>query len=89
MTQFNTLNKKLSNPQINKWKSGVKNGTEVALKLSSNVVEDSNDENNFPHSLLLTKTQVLKLRKAFANISSADIKLAKAQLHKIGNQEDL
>ena len=89
MTQFNTLNKKLSNPQINKWKSGVKNGTEVALKLSSNVVEDSNDENNFPHSLLLTKTQVLKLRKAFANISSADIKLAKAQSHKIGNQEDL
>ena len=89
MTQFNTLNKKLSNPQINKSKSGVKNGTEVALKLSSNVLGDSNDENNFRHSLLLTKTQVLKLCKAFANISSADIKLSKAQLHKIGNQEDL
>ena len=89
MTQFNTLNEKLSNPQINKSKSGVKIGTEVALKLSSNVLGDSNDENNFPHSLLLTKTQVLKLCKAFANISSADIKLSKAQLHKIGNQEDL
>ena len=49
-----------------------------------NVVGDSNDENNFPHKLLLTNTQVSKLRKAFANNSSANIKLSKTQLHKIG-----
>ena len=54
------------------------------MKLSPNVVGDSNDENNFLHKLLLTNTQVLKLRKAFANNSSANTKLSKTQLHKIG-----
>ena len=49
-----------------------------------NVVGGSNDENNFLHKLLLTKTQVLKLRKAFANNSLANIKSSKTQLHKIG-----
>ena len=57
MTQYNTLNVKLSNPQIAKLKSGIRNGTEVTLKISSNIVGDSNDENNFPHRLLLTKFQ--------------------------------
>ena len=58
--------------QLNKLKSGIKNGTEVTLKLSSNVVCDSNDENNFPHILLSTNTQVSKLRKAFTNNSSVN-----------------
>ena len=84
MTQYNTLNVKLSNSQLNKLKSGIKNGTEITLKLSSNVVGDSNNENNFPHKLLLTNTQVSKLRKAFTNNSSTNIKLSKAQSHKIG-----
>ena len=43
MTQCNTLNVKLSNSQLTKLKSGIKNNTEVTLKLSSNVVDDSND----------------------------------------------
>ena len=43
----------------------------------------SNDENNFPDELILTRTQVSRLCKAFANGSSANIKLSKAQLHKI------
>ena len=71
-------------------KSGIKNGTQVTLNLSSNVIGNSNDETNFPHQL--TNTQVLRLRKAFANNSSADIKLSsaniklsKTQLHKIGH----
>ena len=59
------------------------------MKISSNVVGHSNDKNNFPHKLLLTNTQVSKLRKAFANNSSANMKLLKTQLHKIGNQENL
>ena len=84
MTHYNTLNLTLSNSQLNKLKSGIKNDTEVTLKTSSNVVRDSNDENNFPHRLLLTNTQVSKLRKAFANGSSGNIKLSKSQLHKIG-----
>ena len=34
MTQYNTLNLKLSSSQIKKLKSGIKNGTEVTLKIS-------------------------------------------------------
>ena len=60
MTKYNILNVKLSNSQLNKLKSGIKNGTEVTLKISSNVVGDSNDENNFPHKLL-TNTRVLNV----------------------------
>ena len=60
MTQYNTVNVNLSNSQINRLKSGIRNGTEVTLKISSNVVGDSNDENNFRHRLLLTNTQVSK-----------------------------
>ena len=82
MTQYNFLNLKLSNSQLDKLKSGIKHGTEVSLKLSSNVVCDSNDKNNFSHKLLLTSTQVSKLRKAFTNNSSANIKLSITQLHK-------
>ena len=52
MTQCNTLNEKLSNLQLNKLKSGIKNGTEVTLKISSKVVGDSNYKNNFLHKLL-------------------------------------
>ena len=75
---------KLSDSQLKKLKSGIKNDTELALNLSSNVVGDSNDETNFPQKLLLTNTQVLRLHNAFANNSSSNIKLSKTQLHKIG-----
>ena len=54
----------------------IKNCTEVTLKLASNVISDSNDENNFPYKLLVANTQVLKLRQAFANNLSANIKLS-------------
>ena len=84
MTQYNSLNVKLSNLELNKLKSGMKNDTEVTLRLSSNVVGDSKDENNFLHKLLLTNTQVSKLCEVFANNSSANIKLSKTQLHEIG-----
>ena len=47
MTQYNALNVKLSNSQLNKLKSGIKNGTEVNLNLLLNVVGDSNDDTNF------------------------------------------
>ena len=54
MTQYSTLSVKLSDSQLNLLKYGIKNGTEVTLKFSSNVAGDSNDENNFPYKLLLT-----------------------------------
>ena len=87
MIRYNILNVKLSNSQLNKSKSRIKNGAEVTLKISSNVVGDSNDENTFLLKLLLTNTQVSKLGKVFANGSSANIKLSKTQLHKIGQTE--
>ena len=61
MTQY-TLNVKLSNSEINKLKSGMKYGTELTLKVSSDVNGDSHDDNNFLHKLLLTSTQVSRLR---------------------------
>ena len=57
MAQYNTLNVKklkLSKSQLNKLKSGTKNGTQLTLKVPSNVVGHSDDETNFPHKLLLT-----------------------------------
>ena len=51
--------------------------------MSSNIIGDSNDENNFPHKLLLTKTQVLKLHKAFPNNSTANIEPLKTLLYKL------
>ena len=67
MTQYDTLNVKLSNSQLNKLKSGIKNRTEVTFNLSSNLIGSSYDENSFPHKLLLTNTQASKICKAFAN----------------------
>ena len=81
MTQC--LNVKLSNSQLNKLKSAIKNKTDVILRLSSNLIGNSDDGTNFPHKLLLTKRQVANLRKAFANHTSTDIKLSKAQLTKM------
>ena len=78
MTQYNSLNVKLSNSQLNKFKSAIKNETEVVLRLPSNMIGDN--ETNFPHKLLLTNRQVSNLRKAFANNSLTDIKLSKTQL---------
>ena len=77
------MNVKLSNSQVNKLKSPIKNETEVILSLSSNMIGNSDDETNFPHRLFLTNRQVANLHKAFANNSSADIKLSKTQLSKM------
>ena len=81
MTQYNSLNLKLSNTQLNKFKSAIKNKTEVVLRLPSNMIGDN--ETNFPHKLLLTNREVSNLCKAFANHSLADIKLSKTHLSKM------
>ena len=52
MTQYNSLNVKLSNSQLNKCKSVIKNENEVVLRLSSNMIGDN--ETNFSHKLILT-----------------------------------
>ena len=81
MTQYNSLNVKLSNSQLNKLKFAIKNETGLVLRFSSNMV--GNDETNFPSKLLLANQQVENLRKTFANKWSTDIKLSKTQLSKM------
>ena len=81
MTQYNSLNIKLSNSQLNKLKSAIKNESEVVLRLSSNIIGD--DETNFSHKFLLTNREVASLCRAFANYLSTDIKLSKTQFSKM------
>ena len=83
MTQYNRVTVKLAEPQLNKLKAAIKNETEVVLRLSPNMIDDSNDEANFPHELLLTDRQVSSNRKAFSNNSSADIKFLRTHLSKM------
>ena len=83
MTQYHSLNVKLSNSQLNKLKSSLKNENDVVLRISSNMVGKSNDNTNFRHELLSTNRQVANIHKAFANHSSIDIKLSKTQLSKM------
>ena len=82
MTQYSVLNVRLSNFQLGKLKSGIKNGTEVIFIFSSNLIGSSNDETNFIHKLLLANTQVSKIRNTFANASSNNIKFSKTHLPK-------
>ena len=83
MTQYNRVNVKLSNSQLNKLKSAIINENEVVIRLSPNMIGDSNDKTNFPHELLLTDRQVSSIRKAFADNSSVDNKFSKTQLSKM------
>ena len=83
MTQYNSLNVKLSHSQLNKLKLAIKNETELVLRLSPNMIDDSNDKTNFPYELLLSERQVSSIRKTFANNSSANIKFLKTQLLRI------
>ena len=83
MTQYNSLNVKLSNSQLNKLKSAIQNETEVVLRLSPNMIGESNDKADFPHELLLTDRQISSIRKVFSNNSLADIKFSKTQLSKM------
>ena len=62
MTQYNSLNVKLSNSQLNKLKSAIKNYADVVIRLSSNIIDNSDDETNFPHELFLTNRQVANFR---------------------------
>ena len=62
MTQCNRVNVKLSNSQLNKLKSAIKNENDVVIRLSPNMIGDSNDKTNFLHELLLTDRQVSSTR---------------------------
>ena len=83
MTKYNRVNVKLSTFQLNELKSAIKNESHVVIRLSLNMIGDSNDKGNFPHEFLLTNKQVSSIRKAFTNNSSVNIKFSKAQLSKM------
>ena len=83
MTHCNALNVKLSNSQLNKLKSGIKNCTEVTLTRSPNAIGGSNDETIFPQKVLLSDKKILRLGKLFVNGLSANINFSKTQLSKM------
>ena len=76
-----TLSKlsKLSNSQLDKLKSAVKNRKGIILRMNARMLS----ANNLPHELLLTTTQTTKLRNATENNMPTDIQLSKAQISKI------
>ena len=73
----------MSNSRLNKLKSGIIDGAELTLNLSSKLISDSNDEANFPHGSLLTDTKVLRHCNDFANGWSANIKFSKTHQCKV------
>ena len=79
MVEYNTVSAKLSNSQLNKLKSVVKNRQGTTLQMNTRMFS----ANNLPHELLLTTRQTTKLRNAIENNMSTDIKLSKAQISKI------
>ena len=72
MTQYDTLNVKLTNSQLNKLKSEIKTGIQIMLNLSSNAVCECYNKTKFSYQLILTNTQVLKYLLAFENYSSVN-----------------
>ena len=79
MVEYIKVNVKLSNTQLKKLKDAVKNNTGTSLRISLKMF----DGNNLRHELLLTTRQKTKLRNAFNNNMSTDIKFSKAQITKI------
>ena len=79
MLKYNKVNVKLSDTQLKKLENAVKNKTRTTLRISLKIFNG----NNLPHELLLTTRQKLKLRNAFNNNMSTDLKFSKAQTSKI------
>ena len=69
----------LSDNQIKKLKDAVKDNTAATVRISLKMFNG----NNLPHELLLTTRQKTKVRNAFNDNMSTDIKLSKAQINKI------
>ena len=79
MVEYSKVNVRLSNTQLKKLKDAVKDNTGTTLQINLKMF----DGNDLPHDLLLTTRQKTKLRNAFNNNMSANIKLSKAQISKI------
>ena len=79
MVEYTKVNVKLSDSQLKKLKDAVKNNTETTLRTSSKMFNG----NYLPHELLLTTRRKTKIRNAFNNNMSTDLKLSKSKIHKI------
>ena len=79
MVEYSKANVKSSDTQLKKLKTAVKNKAGTTLRMNLKML----DGNDLPHELLLTTRQKTKLRNAFTNNMSADLKLSKAQIFKI------
>ena len=79
MVEYNKLNVTLKDRQLEQLKTAVKDKTGTTLRMNLKMF----DGNDLPHELLLTTRQKTKLRNAFNNNMSTDLKLSKAQISKI------
>ena len=79
MVEYSKVNVRLSDTQLKNLKTAVKDNTGTTLRINLKML----DGNDLPHELLLTTRQKTKLRNAFNNNMSTDIKLSKAQITKI------
>ena len=79
MVEYSKVNVKLSDTQLKKLKTAVKNKTGPTLRMSLKMF----NWNDLPHELLLTTRKKTKLRNSFNNNMSTDLKLSKAQISKI------
>ena len=79
MVEDSKVNVRLSDKQLEKLKTAVKNNAGTTLRMSLKML----DVDNLPHELSLTTKQKTKLRNASSNNMSIDIKLFKAQISKI------
>ena len=78
MVEYSKVNVKLTDMQLKKPKAAVKNKRGTTLRMSLKMF----DGNDMPHELLLTTRQKTRLRHAFNNNMSTDLKLSKAQISK-------
>ena len=79
MLEYSEVNAKLTDTQLKKRETAVKNKIGTTLRMSLKMF----DGDNLPHELLLTTRQKTKLRNAFNNNMWTDIKLSKVQISKI------
>ena len=78
MVEYSKINVKLTDTQLKKLKTVVKNKTGTTLRISLKMLNG----NDLPHELLLTTRQKTKIGNAFNNNMSTDLKLSKAKITK-------
>ena len=79
MVEYSKVNVKLTDTQLKNLKTAVKNKAEKTMRMILKI----SDGNDLPHELLLTARQKTKLRNAFNNNMSTDLKPSQAQISKI------